>query len=162
MFSVCFCRVRCRRVRRRNDFCLSRQNRFSYILDIWGKEYIGLATCTGWPFHDLDPRSWLWHQLAKICLSARWSKNHLSNHYKAWQLYCTSQGYYLIRFWKCSVRNCYFGNFSLKNSDVFFQGQTLFWPYLINGWSDWCETKRKCISWILGIICNLGLWPLNC
>ena len=38
MFSVRF-----RRVRRRNDFCLSCQSRFSYILDIWGKEYIGLA-----------------------------------------------------------------------------------------------------------------------
>ena len=47
-------------------------------------------------------------------------------------------GYYLIRFWRSSVGNFYFGKFSLKNSDVFFQGQTLFWPYLRNGWSDWC------------------------
>ena len=31
----------------------------------------------------------------------------------------------------------------------FFQGQTLFWPYLRNGWSDLCETKRKSIGWIL-------------
>ena len=58
-----------------------------------------------------------------------------------------------------SVENCYFGKFSLKISDVFFQGQTLFWPYLRNGWSDWCETKRKCIGWILGTICDLDLWP---
>ena len=43
-------------------------------------------------------------------------------------------------------------------SDVFFQGQTLFWPFLRNGWSDWCETKRKCICWILGTICDLDLW----
>ena len=48
--------------------------------------------------------------------------------------------YYLIRFWRNSVENCYFGKFSLKISDVFFQGQTLFWPYLRNGWSD---VKRK-------------------
>ena len=41
----------------------------------------------------------------------------------------------------------------------FFQGQTLFWPYLRNGWSNWCETKRKCIGWILGTICDLDLWP---
>ena len=40
-----------------------------------------------------------------------------------------------------------------------FQGQTLFWPYLRNGWSDWCEMKRKCIGWILGTICDLDLWP---
>ena len=26
---------------------------------------------SGWPFLDLDPRSRLWHRLAKICLSAR-------------------------------------------------------------------------------------------
>ena len=64
---------------------------------------------------------------------------------------CPSHGYYLIRFWRGSVGNFYFGKFALKISDVFFQGQTLFWPYLRNGWSDWCKTKRKCISWILAI-----------
>ena len=68
-----------------------------------------------------------------------------------------SHGYYLIRFWRSSVGNFYFGKFSLKNSDVFFQGQTLFWSYLRNGWSDWCETKRKFIGWMLGTICDL--WP---
>ena len=25
-----------------------------------------------------------------------------------------------------------------------------YWTYLRNGWSDWCETKRSCIGWILG------------
>ena len=70
-----------------------------------------------------------------------------------------NHGYYLIRFWRNSVENCYFGKFSLNISDVFFQGQTLFWPYLRNGWSDWCETKTKCIGWILGTICNIDLWP---
>ena len=45
------------------------------------------------------------------------------------------------------------------NSVVFFQGQTIFCPYLGNGWSDWCETKRKCIGWMLGAICDLDLWP---
>ena len=33
--------------------------------------YMGLVKCTGWPFHGLDPRSWLWHWLTKICLSAQ-------------------------------------------------------------------------------------------
>ena len=46
-----------------------------------------------------------------------------------------------------------------KNFGCVFQGQTLFWPYLRNGWSDWCETKWKCIGWILGIIYDLDLWP---
>ena len=43
--------------------------------------------------------------------------------------------------------------------DVFFQGKTLYWTYLRNGWSDWCETKRRCIGWILGELCDLDLWP---
>ena len=32
------------------------------------------------------------------------------------------------------------------------------WSYLRNGWSDWCESKRKWIDYILGI-CDLDLWP---
>ena len=66
---------------------------------------------------------------------------------------------WLAKYWRSSVGNRYFSKFSLKISDVFFQGQTLFWPYLWNGWSDWCETKRMCISWILDIIRDLDLWP---
>ena len=46
-----------------------------------------------------------------------------------------------------------------KILDVFYQGQTLYWTYLRNGWSDWCETKRRCIGWILGELCDLDLWP---
>ena len=71
---------------------------------------------------------------------------------------CPSHVCYLIRFARNSVVNCYFGKFSLKILDVFFHGQTLFWSYLSNCWSDWCETKRKCIGWILGTICDLDLW----
>ena len=81
------------------------------------------------------------------------------DHYKTWQLHCPSHGYYLILHWGSSLGNIYFGKFSLKIWDVFFQGQTLFWPYLRNGWSDRCETKRKCIGWILDTICDLDLWP---
>ena len=76
-----------------------------------------------------------------------------------WQLHFPSHSYYLIGLWKSSVVNCYFGKFSLKRSDVFFQDQTLFMPYHRNGWPDWCKTKRKCIGWILGILCDLDLWP---
>ena len=53
----------------------------------------------------------------------------------------------------------FFAKFSSKISDVFFQGQTLYWAYLRNGWSDWCETKRRCIGWILGELFGLDLWP---
>ena len=42
--------------------------------------------------------------------------------------------------------------------DVFCQGQTPYCPFLRNGWSDWCETKRTCIRWILGELCGLDLW----
>ena len=127
MFSVRFRRVHrrvlhrvCRRVCRRKNFCLTRQNHLSKTLHIWLKEYMGRGKCTGWPFHDLDPKSRLWHRLAKICLSGRWSENNSSDHYKTLQPYWPSHGYYLIRFWRSSVRNCYFGKFSLKNLDVFF------------------------------------------
>ena len=53
----------------------------------------------------------------------------------------------------------FFVKFSLKILDVFFQGQTLYWTYLRNGWSDWCETKRRCIGWIVGELCELDVWP---
>ena len=56
-----------------------------------------------------------------------------------------------------------FSKFSSKVSDMFFQGQTLYWTYLRNGWSDWCKMKRRCIGWILGELCDLDLsshpWP---
>ena len=52
-----------------------------------------------------------------------------------------------------------FAKFSLKILDVYFQGQTFYWTYFSNRWSDWYETKRRCISWILGELCDLDLWP---
>ena len=49
--------------------------KFLVSSDIWDKENIGHRKCIGWPFCDLDPRSWLWQWWKKICLSARLSKN---------------------------------------------------------------------------------------
>ena len=69
-----------------------------------------------------------------------------------------SHAYYLIRFWRSSYGNIFWQIFFTK-LDVIFQGQTLFWPYLRDDWSDWCETKRKCIGWILGTLGDLDLWP---
>ena len=82
---------------------------------------MGLEKCTRWPFPDLDPRSWLWRWLAQICLSARLSKNHSLDHYKTWQPCCPNHSYYLIRLWRNSVENCYFGKFSIKFPMCFFK-----------------------------------------
>ena len=86
------------RVRRRKNFCLSRQNRLSRTLDIWHKEYMSVQKYSGWPFGDLNP--------AVASISKDFGEVLLET---------------------------FFGNFSLKISEVFFQGQTLFWPYLRNG-----------------------------
>ena len=53
----------------------------------------------------------------------------------------------------------FFAKVSLKISDVIFQGKTLYWVYLRNYRSDWRETKRRCIGWILGELCDLDFWP---
>ena len=42
---------------------------------------------------------------------------------------------------------------------MFYQGHTFYWTYFSNRWSDWYEMKRRCISWILGELCDLDLWP---
>ena len=93
--------------------------------------------------------SWPWPKVTAVSLI---SKN---------LLVCMIKWEPLTGFWSNFVENCYFGKFSSKFSDVFFQGQTLFWPYLRNGWSDWCETKRKCIGWTLGTIYDLDV-DLGC
>ena len=41
----------------------------------------------------------------------------------------------------------------------FFFSQTSYWPYLRNGWSDCSETKRRCIDWRQGQLCDLDLLP---
>ena len=64
-----------------------------------------------------------------------------------------------LDFGEILLETLFFAKFSLKISDVFFLGQTLYWTYLRNGWSDWCETKRRCIGWMLGEPCDLDLWP---
>ena len=51
--------------------------------------------------------------------------------------------------------------FSLKISDVIFQGQTLYWTYFRNRWSDWCETKKEVHQLDVGEFWrNLLLWTL--
>ena len=74
-------------------------------------------------------------------------------------LVCTIKWETLIQSLQNVVALLYFGKFSQILSDLFFQGQILLWPYLWKGWHDWCETKRKSIGWILGMICDIELWP---
>ena len=46
-----------------------------------------------------------------------------------------------------------------QNNGGFSRSNPLLAIYIRNGWSDWCETERKCIDWILGTIYDLDLWP---
>ena len=77
--------------------------------------------------------------------------NHSSDHYKTWLLYCPSNGYYLVGFWRSSVGNCCFNTFSWNSCMCFFKVKHHF-GNLRNSWSDWSEKKRKGIGWILGMI----------
>ena len=54
----------------------------------------------------------------------------------------------------------FLANFLWKVWMCFFKVKhSLYWTYLRNGWYDWCETKRSCIGWILGELCDLDHWP---
>ena len=102
---------------------------------------MGLGNCTRWPFHDLDPRSWLWHPLAKMCLSARLSENHSSDDYKTWEHCCPSHGDFLIRFWRNSIETVIFANFLLKFWMCFFKVKHFFGH--ISGMVGPIDVKRK-------------------
>ena len=52
-----------------------------------------------------------------------------------------------------------FHKFASKISDVFFQGQTLYWTYLTKGLSDWCETKSEVHRLDTGW--TMWPWPLT-
>ena len=51
-------------------------------------------------------------------------------------------------------------NFSWNFKSI-FPSRTLYLPYLRNGWSNWCEIKRKWVNWILRWLGYLWpwLWP---
>ena len=56
--------------------------------------------------------------------------------------------------WELCFWQIFFENFGC----VFFKVKH-YCTYLRNGWFDWCGTKRRHISWILGELCDLDLWP---
>ena len=70
------------------------------------------------------------------------------------QLHPSAHAYYMIRFGEHSVRNFFLPNLPWKLHMCFFKVKH-YWTYLRNGWSDWCETKRRCIGLILGELCDL-------
>ena len=49
----------------------------------------------------------------------------------------------ILDFAEVLLETVILANVLFKNLDVFFQGQTLCWPYLRNGCSDWCEMKKE-------------------
>ena len=120
---------------------------------------MGLGKCTGWPFHDLDPRSRLWRRLAKICLSARWSEHYSSDYYKTWQLCYPSHVYYLIRFWRNSVENCYFGKCFFYISDEFFSRSNTILA-ISREWLVRLMWNEKEVHW-LDTGYNMWPWPLT-
>ena len=133
----------------------------SHVKTVWAKPLISgkkNGKCTGWPFHDLDPRSQLWRRLTKICLSARLSENHSSDHYKAWQLCCPSHAYYLIRFWRNSVENCYFGKKKFNFGCVFSRSNTIL--AISQEWLVRLMWHEKQVHW-LDTGYNMSPWPLT-
>ena len=60
---------------------------------------------------------WPWPKVTAVASINKNLRDKVRTTYKittTWQLYCPSHSYYLIRFWRSSVGNCYFGKFSSK------------------------------------------------
>ena len=93
-----------------SNFYFSHTNHFSLTLNILDNENTGLGKYNGWLIIDLNPRSWPWHLLTKICFSASLSENHSSNRYTVWFLYSIDDAYLLIKFWRIPLQTI-FGNF---------------------------------------------------
>ena len=47
----------------------------------------------------------------------------------------------------------------VRTAHPFFHSQTFYWPYL--DWSNWCETKRKWVNWMIRCLGYLWPWPLT-
>ena len=137
MFSVFF-HVH---LRRRDDFCFSHQNQRQRRYTP-GKIYWMTFL---WPSPKFTTVALINKNLL-VC-TIKWEPLIQSLH----NFDPSSHAYTLISFWRNSVGKPFFANFLLKN-----WMWTLYWTYLRDGW---CETKRKCISWILGELCDHDLWP---
>ena len=126
----------------------------SHVKSSCAKPYIfgtrnrkGLGKFTGGHFCDLDPWSRLRLWLTKI--------NILRD--KVRSTHPTKRGSFIPLVMLITTWLDFLGKFSFKHFGCAFQSQALLWPYLRNGWFNWCETIRKCIGWILGMLCDLDL-----
>ena len=55
----------------------------------------------------------------------------------------------------------FFCEFLHKISNAFLLSRAFYLPYLRNGWSNWCETNRKWVNWVLRWLGCLWPWPLT-
>ena len=51
--------------------------------------------------------------------------------------------------------------FFRKISNAFYPSLKCYLPHLRNGWSNWCESKRKWVNWMLRWLGYLWTWPLT-
>ena len=57
-----------------------------------------------------------------------------------------------LDFGEILLETGFFWRIFFRNFGGVFQGQTSFWPYLRNGWSDWCETKSSSVEcWVYDV-----------
>ena len=151
MFSVCFHCICCR-----NGFCLPRQNRFQELnLRYLGQRIYRSGEMYWMTFPWPRPKVMAVALIGKNLFVCMISENHSSDHSKHSKL----------EYWNTIEKIKHYLRHENKVNEIkyyhmcFFQDQTLFWPFLRNSWSDWWKTERKCIGWILGIMCDLRLWP---
>ena len=101
-------------------------------------------------------------QLQSKCFSARYSENHSSDHYKTWQLCCPSHGYYLIRFWRHSVKTVILAkspkNVGVSRSNTILDISQEWLVRLM--WHEkevhWLNTGYKMWHWPLTSLLDLG------
>ena len=121
------------RGRRHKDFCFSRQNCWINLRYLEQRKYRSgkMYWMTFW---------WPWPKVTAVTLintnllvcRIQWEPHNqsLQNVVAIW--YPSGHAYHLIRFGGNFVGNSFYDKFSLKISDVSFQGQTLYWTYLRN------------------------------
>ena len=126
------------------------------IVDLWVLGKI-LGTHLGYR----GSRSLGYRSRTQFTLLPRWSKTRSSNCYKTCTVYFSCNAFHRAKFCRTFVWSCCFGEFCRKISNPFFPSWTFYLPYLWNGWSNGCETKRKWVKWMLRWQGYPWPWPLT-
>ena len=66
-----------------------------------------------------------------------------------------------LNFGEILSKSFFFSEFLRKISNPFFPSRTFYLPYLRSGCSNWCETKRKWVNWMLRWLGYLWPWVLD-